>query len=171
MRISLIWAMTRNRVIGRGNALPWQLPKEMKHFRRSTLDSPVVMGRKTLESMGGPLSRRHNIVLSSRPVEFSGVHHVTSMPEALRTARRLAPTAPDIWIAGGAQVYRAALPYAHRLVCTLVNAALDGDVFFPEFDLSEWQLKKEIRYEADEENPFDFVVQYFNRISPPLALS
>ena len=171
MRISLIWAMTRNRVIGRSNTLPWHLPKEMKHFRDSTLNSPVILGRKTMESIGGILPRRHNIVLSSRPVEIDGVHRVVSMSEALRTAKRLDPTADDTWIVGGAQVYRDALPYAHRLVCTLVDTVLTGDVFFPEFDLSEWQLKREICYEADEENSFDFVVQYFNRKAPPPAQS
>ena len=170
MRISLIWAMSRNRVIGRNNSLPWHLPKEMQHFRESTRGAPVIMGRRTLESIEKPLPNRLNVMVSSNPPTISGVVWVCSVPRAIAAAILLRPETSDVWIAGGARIYEESLPYAHRLVCTVVETEVEGDVYFPEYDESEWSLTREVCHAADEDNVHDFVIRWYDRNTPALSV-
>ena len=134
MRLSLIWAMTRNRVIGRDNTLPWRLPDEMRHFMRTTLGKPVIMGRKQFDAMGKPLPKRTNIVLSRDPTFApNGAVVARTLDEAIQRARDVTNESDEAVVIGGAQIYALALPRADRLYFTLIDAEIDGDTFFPEF--------------------------------------
>lgn len=159
IRVALIWAMGENRVIGRGNTLPWRLPGEMQYFRAVTLGKPVIMGRKTFDSLAKPLPGRTNIVVSrSASVDHPRVKMARSLEEALRLAVAQAEVdgQQEIVVMGGAELYAAALPHADRLYLTLVHAEPDGDTFFPEFDGSKWREKRRLRIPADADNVFDF---------------
>lgn len=151
MRISLIVAMDENRLIGRGNALPWRLPRDLQHFKRLTLGKPVVMGRNTYDSIGRPLPDRHHIVIS-RDQAFcpQGVTVVRSLDEAFDVVER--EGAKEVMIAGGANLYKQMLPLADRLYLTEVHGAFEGDAWFPEFDRAQWQVVGQERVEADERN-------------------
>ncbi|MCC7251773.1 dihydrofolate reductase [Hyphomicrobium sp.] len=141
MRVSLIVAVAENGVIGAGGALPWKLSADLKTFRRLTMGKPLIMGRKTFQSLKGPLDGRDNIVLTTDPFfEADGVSVVHSFADALTLARTLALTrgADEIMVIGGAEVFRAALPHAGRIYWTAIDAAPEGDVSFPDLDLSEW---------------------------------
>ena len=138
MRISLIWAMAENGVIGRDNRLPWRLPVDMKHFMTTTMGKPVIMGRKTLESMKSPLPGRTNIVLTRDPLwQRDGVQVVGELSEALDLAEQqgLIDGVDETMIIGGAEIYALALPLAERLYVTRVHAEPAGDVYFPPIDL------------------------------------
>lgn len=160
-RLSLIVAMTPERVIGRDNGLPWHLPADLKHFKTVTMGKPVVMGRKTYESIGFALPGRHNIVVTSRP-DFAaeGITAVTSLDAAVRAAGAV----EEIMIIGGALLYAAALPMADRLYVTCVKASIAGDTFFPEVDWSQWLQIERSATESGEGVSFYFSV--FDRIKP-----
>jgi dihydrofolate reductase len=166
MRVCLIWAMTNNRVIGRDNRLPWHLPDEMQHFMRTTLGKPVVMGRKQFESMGKPLSKRSNIVLSRNP-EFApdGVAVVRTFDDALSYAAAVNrdPDNDEIMVIGGAEIYALALPRADRLYCTLIDAELDGDTFFPEFDMAQWREVSRSDHPIDARHAYGYSVRVLER--------
>ena len=142
VRTSLIVAVAKNGIIGANGNLPWRLSSDLKTFRRLTLGKPIVMGRKTFASLGKPLDGRDNIVVSRDPY-FSpeGVSVFNSVSEALVLARALARTngSDEVMIIGGAEIYRAALPFANRIYWTAVDAEPDGDVMFPALDDAEWQ--------------------------------
>ena len=141
MRISLIVAVAENGVIGANGTLPWRLSADLKTFRRLTMGKPLIMGRKTFQSLKGPLDGRDNIVLTTDPFfEADGVSAVNSFADALTLARTLALTrgADEVMVIGGAEVFRAALPHADRIYWTAVHAAPEGDVRFPDVDLSAW---------------------------------
>ena len=133
MTISLIWAQARNRVIGANGAIPWRLPEDMANFKALTMGSTVIMGRATWDSLPErfrPLPGRHNIVLTRQPDwSADGVEVAASLDHALATAG-------EAWVIGGAAVYEAALPHAHRIVLTEIDATYDGDTFAPELDES-----------------------------------
>lgn len=148
-RLSLIWAMDEQGLIGAGNALPWRLPADMRWFRRHTLGKPVLMGRKTFESIGRPLPDRRNLVLSHRLDALPGCEIVRS----LEAARRLAGDA-ELMVIGGAQVYALALPAAERLYLTRVHGVFEGDAFFPPVDWSHWREIHRESHPADDRNPF-----------------
>ncbi|WP_072396978.1 dihydrofolate reductase [Hyphomicrobium sp. CS1GBMeth3] len=142
MRISLIVAVAGNGVIGKNGQLPWKLSADLKTFRRLTMGKPLIMGRKTFQSLKGPLDGRDNIVLTTDPFfEADGVSVVHSFADAQTLARTLALTsgADEIMVIGGADVFRVALPHATRLYWTAVDAKPEGDVYFPDVDLSDWQ--------------------------------
>lgn len=150
MRVSLIAAMSENRVIGRDNALPWHISADLRNFRRITMGKPVVMGRRTHESIGRPLPGRTNIVLT-RAAAY-GAANVTvcrAVDEAIAAAGRAAArhAANEIVVIGGAEVYAALLPRADRLYLTLVHGTVEGDAFFPAFDRALWS---EVSREAHE---------------------
>lgn len=155
-RIALIWAMARNRVIGRKNTLPWHLPADMQHFRRLTLQHPVLMGRRTYESLRRPLPERTNIIISREPDYAAPGCLVThTIDEALRIATKHLPAAdPQLFVIGGANLYAQMLPRADRLYVTLVEADVEGDVRFPEIDWSEWREIERHGHAADEKNPY-----------------
>lgn len=142
MHISFVVAVAENGVIGVAGGLPWRLSSDMKTFRRVTMGKPVVMGRKTFQSLKKPLDGRDNIVLTQDPFfEAPGITTVPSLGDAMTLARTLALTrgADEIMIIGGAEIFRLALPLATRLYWTEVHASPEGDTRFPDIDLSGWQ--------------------------------
>ena len=153
MRISLIVALARNRVIGRDNQLPWRLSADLQHFKGLTMGKPIVMGRKTYESIGRPLPGRTNIVVT-RDSSFSaeGCRVVHSIDEALVAAGG----ADEVMIMGGENLYSQLLPRADRLYLTEVQAEVSGDAWFPEFDQTQWQELERESHRADEKNEFDY---------------
>ena len=155
MQISLIVAVAENGVIGANGELPWKLSSDLKTFRRLTLGKPVIMGRKTFQSLGKPLDARDNIVLTSDPFfEVPGVSAVDNIADAMTLARTLAATSGtnEIMVIGGAGVFRAALPLATRIYWTEVHASPEGDVHFPAIELSEWH---EVSRESLPQGPKD----------------
>ena len=159
--ISLIAALARNRVIGRDGALPWRLPDDAKHFRGTTMGKPVVMGRKTWESFGGPLEGRENVVVSRQPAYHApGATVVPSLDEALK----LLSDRDEIFIAGGEALYREALPRADRLYLTLVDAEPEGDARFPEFDRSQWRELERREHPADDRHAHAFSIVTLERV-------
>ena len=136
MRVTLIAALGRNGVIGRDNRIPWHLSEDLKRFKTLTMGHPVVMGRKTFESIGRALPGRDNVVVTrSRDFAAPGCRIVHSLTQALATAAG----AEEIFVIGGAEIYALALPLAGRLQFTEVDTSIDGDAYFPDFERSEWQ--------------------------------
>ena len=148
--ISLIAAIGRNRVIGHNNTLPWRLPADMRHFRRVTMGKPVLMGRKTFESLGKPLAGRTNIIITrDTTYAVSDCRVVHSLAEGLTTASRH----DEILVLGGADIFAQFLPHATRLYLTYVHADFEGDAFFPPFDDADWVETERSELLADTENP------------------
>ena len=159
MQISIIAAMDENRLIGNGPHIPWQMPADLRHFREMTIGKPVVMGRKTFETLKRPLAKRRNIVLT-RNRDYTapkGCIVANSVADVLKTAETLSENgASELMICGGAPIYAAFLPHASRLYLTQIHATFEGDVYFPEFDMSEWKEMKRTNCEADEKNPYPY---------------
>jgi dihydrofolate reductase len=165
-RISLIAAVARNGVIGRGNALPWHLPADLAHFKRLTLDKPILMGRRTFESLPGRLPKRTHIVVSSDPrFQPEGVA-VARTPEA---GIALAAAVPELMVIGGASMYRACLPLASRLYLTWVEAEIPGDVCFPPFDARQWREQSCRAHPADARNPLALRFVTLERLNAPAS--
>jgi dihydrofolate reductase len=143
MRISIIVAAAENGVIGSGGAMPWRMPSDLRHFRALTLGKPVIMGRKTWQSLPKrPLDGRPNIVVTRNPdFEAGGAHVVPTLVEAFVLADRLARAAggDEVFVIGGAQIYAAALPSARRIYLTRIHASPDGDATFPDPDAAEFR--------------------------------
>ena len=153
MEISLIAALDRNRLIGAGGQIPWRLPADLRYFKATTMGKPVVMGRKTHESIGRPLPGRENIVLTRRPdYRAPGCTVVHSIAAALAAAG----DAPELMVIGGSTVYGAFLPMADRLYLTYIDAAFDGDTYFPPFDREAWQVACEEAHSPDARNPYPY---------------
>lgn len=163
---ALIAARAANGVIGRDGGLPWRIPADMRHFRRITLDKPVVMGRKTWTSIGRPLPRRTNIVIS-RDVGFKadGANVADSLEAAVKLALEAAETlqANEIMVIGGEAVYAGLLPRARRLYLTEIAAEIHGDARFPDFDTSAWQLISSDPGPAEEAVPFPYRFDIWER--------
>ncbi|MBI1321006.1 MAG: hypothetical protein GC168_18935 [Candidatus Hydrogenedens sp.] len=153
MRISLIAAVARNGCIGKDGTLPWRLSADLKHFKATTLGKPVIMGRKTWDSIGRPLPGRLNIVLT-RDASFraEGAETVSSLRQALKLAEESG--AEEACIIGGEAVYREALPFADTLYLTEVDAEIDGDAWFPELDFSSFAETSRTQHPADEKNEY-----------------
>jgi len=154
MNISLIAAMAKNRVIGHNNTMPWHMPADLKRFKAITTGKPIIMGRKTFESIGKPLPHRQNIILSRQTedtlsFDTTGCTLQPSLQHALDTLKNEA----EVIIIGGANVYKQALPRAHRLYLTFIDADIDGDTFFPEWNPSQWIEVDRIAHPADANNP------------------
>jgi dihydrofolate reductase len=150
-RVSLLVAATENGVIGRNNGMPWHLPDDLKHFRALTLAKPVLMGRRTFESIGRPLPGRTNLVLTRTPNwSAAGVTVVADLEAALQAAG----PAPELVIAGGAQVYALALPRATRIYLTRIHAVIEGDTRLPDINLQEWQETARELHPADARHPY-----------------
>jgi dihydrofolate reductase len=163
MQISLIAAMGENRVIGAGNTIPWHLPADFKHFKELTTGHPVVMGRKTFESIGKPLPGRANIVITrDESYRRDGITAVTS-PEAALSAAATAEGADEVFIIGGAEIYKIFLHQANKAYLTKVEGAFEGDAFFPEVNAEEWSRVSQEEHAADEKNAFSFVFQTYER--------
>lgn len=157
--ISLIAAMANNRVIGKDNQMPWHLPADLGHFKAITLGKPIIMGRKTYESIGRPLPGRKNIVISrDKSYKLEGCETASSLEEAIT----LVSEAEEIMIIGGGNLYAQALPHADKLYLTFIDLDVDGDTRFPKYeDLKLTEIKRE-KYLKDEKNPYDYQFVDFN---------
>lgn len=166
LTVTMIAAMAHNHVIGINNELPWRLPAEMAHFRRSTIGKAVLMGRKTFQSLGRPLKDRRNIVLTRNP-EWSaeGCEAVHTVEEALSLLDGQAE-AEELVVIGGEEVYKQFLAYADKLLLTEVDAVVEGDAYFPDFNDKEWKLVSEESYESDEKNSYSFRICTYLRNKP-----
>lgn len=159
--ITLLAALGKDRSIGRGNELPWHLPDDLKRFKALTLDHTLLMGRKTAESLGRCLPNRTNLVLTrSGKVPYKGMLAVSSFEEALKYADQ-----SPLLVIGGGEIYQQALPLANRLRLTYVDAICEGaDAFFPEFDLSKWQLCFESHHDKDKHHDYAFKFVDYERL-------
>lgn len=163
MRISAIAAMSKNRVIGKDNQIPWHLPADLKFFQRTTLGHHVIMGRKNYNSIGKPLDRRTNIVLTRNPFFISsGCIVVHTLEEALAIAHT--GNEEEAFIIGGGEIYTLALDYLDRIYLTTIDLVTEGDAFFPEFDLGAWRITSEEHFSPDHKNIHPFIIQVFDRI-------
>jgi dihydrofolate reductase len=157
MRINLIVAMAKNRVIGIDNKMPWHLPADFAWFKRVTMGYPVIMGRKTFESIGRPLPGRRNIVISRNPQwRAEGCDVFASLDAAFASCKDNA----DVFVIGGATLYSEALPQTDSIYLTEVDAAPHGDTFFPALDTAQWHERSREHRGADEKNAYamDFVI-------------
>lgn len=155
MLVTAIAAMDRRGLIGSGGGLPWHLPADLRRFRRATMGKPVVMGRKTFESLSGPLDGRLNIVLSRRPLEWAGVRAARSVEAALAIAAEAG--AAEVMICGGASVYEATRDLWDRVLLTVVEGEFRGDAHFPIAALGpRWQLTEFLACAADDRNPHPY---------------
>jgi dihydrofolate reductase len=163
MRLSLIVAMTRGGVIGRGGGLPWKLSSDLKRFKALTMGHAIVMGRKTYQSLPGVLPGRNMIVISrdSRLALPAGVARASS----LRDAVRLSGTGDKPFVIGGAEIFEQALPVSDRLYVTWVEAEVTGDVTFPAVDWRQWREVSAQRHSADEKNEYDTTFCIYDRVS------
>ena len=160
MTVSLVVAAAKNNVIGRDGELPWHLPDDLRHFKRLTTGKPIIMGRRTFESIGRPLPDRHNIVMTRDPdYAAPGCDVVTSVSDALD----LAGDAAEVMVIGGGQVYHDFLPRADRIYLTRVQLEIDGDTHFPEIDAKEWQLVASEHHAADEKHAYAFEMMVLER--------
>lgn len=159
MKLSLIVAMTKNRVIGLDNQMPWHLPVDLAWFKQNTLGKPVIMGRKTFESIGKPLPKRRNIVLSRTAVAIDGVEIVTSLEQALA----LVKDETEVMIIGGGQLFAEMIVRADRLYLTEIDTILEGDTYFPVINSEEWQVSFMQTHLADEKNPYNCCFKILER--------
>ena len=162
--VSLIVAMSRNRVIGRDNAIPWHLPGELKRFKELTLGHHIVMGRRTWDSIGRLLPGRTTIIVTRNPaLRVEGALMATSLPQALKIAER----DDEIFVIGGEEIFRLALPLAHRIYLTTVDVELDGDTFMPVIDAALWRKVRSESHPADAVNPLSWVLEIYERVAAP----
>ena len=161
MKISVIVAMADNGVIGNQNRLPWHLPADLKHFKATTMGKPIIMGRKTWESIGRPLPGRTNIVVTRDPDYVAdGCVVVHGIDAALAAAA----DADEVMVIGGAEFYRQVLPRASTLYLTLVHDSFEGDAFFPELDGREWRELTREDFEPDADNPHAYSFVELERV-------
>jgi dihydrofolate reductase len=166
MIVSAIAALSKNKVIGKNNDLPWRLPDDMKFFMETTKGHHVVMGRKNYDSLHErfkPLPDRTNIVIT-RQKEFKapGCTVLNAIEPALEMARR--NSEPECFIIGGAEIYRLAMPYTSRLYLTEIDAVVEGDTFFPELNADDWKEVSRRRHPADLRHPYAFDIVVYDRI-------
>ena len=144
-RITLVAALGRNHVIGRDGGMPWHLPEDLRRFKALTLGHPLVMGRRTFDSIGRPLPGRRTIVITR---SVSWTHPEVETAHSLADAISLAGPADEVFIVGGGEIYRQALPWAHRMVLTEVDAEPDGDTTFPSWDADVWHVTERSAHEG-----------------------
>ncbi|MCC5791493.1 MAG: dihydrofolate reductase [Legionellaceae bacterium] len=162
--ISLIAAIDSQFGLGKNNQLLCHLPADLQHFKHHTMGKPIVMGRKTLESLGRALPGRRNIVLTSGSIGLPDIEQASSLPEALS----LCEDAPEVMIIGGAQVYTQFLPLADYLLITHIKATFQADVFFPPWESAQWQRMNSRAFAADEKHPHAFDIVLYQRIAGSL---
>ena len=159
--IALIAAMGRNRVIGHQGKIPWRLPADMQHFKRTTMGKPILMGRKTWESLPGVLPGRRNIVMTrNRDYVAEGADIVSGIEAAMA----ITPEASELMVIGGQQLYEQILPSANTLYLTEIDADFEGDAWFPEFDPDSWVVASEQQCEPDERNPYRYCFKTYRRL-------
>jgi dihydrofolate reductase len=158
--LSLIAAMDKNRLIGSNNALPWHLPADLAFFKRTTLAKPIVMGRKTYESIGKPLPGRRNIVVTRNPsYEAPGCDVVAGVDEAMQLCASL----PEIMLIGGASLYQQSIGLADSLYITKIHHTFQGDTWFPEYDEKAWKVELQEDFDPDERNSYAYSFVKFVR--------
>ena len=165
-RLAMMAAKAANNVIGRNNALPWYLPNDLKYFKQVTFGKPVIMGRKTWDSLGKPLPGRTNIVITRQPdFQAEGAKVVATLDEAVTMAENVAfiEGQDEAVVMGGAEIYALALPKADRLYLTEVHAEVEGDTWFPEYDTSEWKEIGREDFPAEGPNPYDYSFVVYER--------
>ncbi|MCZ4244907.1 dihydrofolate reductase [Pedobacter punctiformis] len=161
-KISIAVAVGENYAIGKNNQLLWHMPADLKFFKQTTSGHTVIMGRKTFDSVGRPLPNRRNIVISrDKNLKIEGVEVVNSLDEALSISKN---EEKDIFIVGGAEIYRQALPKTDTLFLTTIHHHFDADTFFPEIDKSEWKEVRSETHQADEKNPYDYTFSVLERV-------
>lgn len=159
--ITIVVAMGLKNEIGANNQLLWHLPKDLKHFKEITSGHPIIMGRKTYESIGKPLPNRTNIVVSTKKDWFEeGILIVGSLKEAIKFAKKMDE---EIFIIGGGNIYEQTIDLAEKLEVTQVNAELKADIFFPKINPKIWNKTNEVSHEKDEKNEYDFSFQTYER--------
>jgi len=159
---TIVVAMGEKNEIGADNQLLWHLPKDLKHFKDLTSGHPIIMGRKTYESIGKALPNRTNIVISRKKNWFEeGILIVGSIKEAVKFAKKIDE---NVFIIGGGNIYEQTMEVADKLEVTLVKAELKADTFFPKIDPKIWKLTEEVFHEKDEKNQYDFSFQTYNKI-------
>jgi len=161
MKISIVAAMGRNRVIGKSNTMPWHMPADLKYFKALTMGKPMIMGRKTFESIGKALAGRRTIVLTTQQgLELPGCEVFNSLEAALEVL----VGCDEIMIVGGAQIYEQIMPSVHCMYLTFIEHEFEGDAFFPEWDESEWQVVSEEYHKADEKHKYHYRFVKLERI-------
>jgi dihydrofolate reductase len=151
--ISHIVAFSNNRVIGVNNEMPWHLPNDLKHFKKTTLNKPILMGRKTYDSIGKPLPKRRNLVLTrQQDLQIEGCEVVNSIAQAYE----LCKNDPELMIIGGADLYEQTLNDTERVYATLVDCDIDGDVYYPKIDLKNWKLINSEKHAQDEKHNYPY---------------
>ncbi len=163
MIITGIVAIGKNNEIGKDNTLPWYLPNDLKFFKRQTLDHPIIMGRKCFESIGKPLPKRTNIILTRDPFFIVSNCLICSNPEeALELASQT--ETDEVFIIGGGQIYETFMPYLDKLIITQVDVEIpDADIFFPVWDKNEWELTHKKSHSADEKNEYNHTFRTYKR--------
>lgn len=160
MRISIIAAMSSNRAIGLSDGLPWHLPADLKRFKQLTMGRPMIMGRKTFDTIGRPLPGRLTIVVTRR-TDFA--HPGVLVAHSIEDALDQAGDVEEIFIAGGGEIYRLTLDVADRIYLTVIHQEFEGDAFFPPFDESKWEVVEEQEFHPDEQNPLRFTFLTLDR--------
>ena len=161
MIISIITAMDMNQLIGKDNGLPWKIPADLQFFKKVTMSKPIIMGRKTFESIGRPLPGRQNIIITrDKTYTAEGCDVIYSIDDAVEVAGDV----EEVMVIGGANIYQQFLNKADRLYLTRVMGKFDGDAWFPELDFSQWALSEKEDHQADEKNECDYSFQVFNRV-------
>ncbi|MPZ43495.1 MAG: dihydrofolate reductase [Betaproteobacteria bacterium] len=161
-RISLIVAMSRNRVIGRNNAIPWRIPAELARFKQLTMGHHIVMGRKSWESIGRLLPGRTTVIVTRNPdLRVQGALIAASLPQALG----LAAQDEEIFVIGGAEIFRLALPLAQRIYLTTVEIDIEGDTFMPHVDPAAWRCVSSESHPPDATNPLAWVLEIYHRVA------
>lgn len=157
--ISFIVAMDDNNVIGHQNQLPWQLPADLAYFKKITIGHPIIMGRKTYESIGRPLPGRRNIVITrDTSYQADGIDIVHSIDEAVKLVGE-----DEAFIIGGANIFEQAFEYAQKLYITYIHEVFIGDTYFRKFNLNEWELESSVKGIKDEKNHYDYEFVVYNR--------
>jgi dihydrofolate reductase len=163
-KIAIVVAMAANRVIGRDNRLPWRLPADLRHFRQVTLGKPILMGRKTHESIGRPLPERTNIVVT-RDAAYTAPGCI--VVHSIESALRAAAGSDEVMVIGGTDFFWQLLPRAERIYLTLIHAEFEGDALFPELNASEWRETERTDCAPDEKNPWSYSFVRLERVTRP----
>jgi dihydrofolate reductase len=159
MTISIIVAIADNYAIGKNNQLLWHMPNDLKHFREITSGRTIIMGRKTFESVGKPLPKRRNIVVTRQDMDIPGCEVVRSIDEGLA----LCSGEDEVFIGGGAEIYKQAMDKTDRIYLTIIHKTFDADTFFPEIDYSQWNEVSREYFEPDDKNPLPYSFIQLNR--------
>lgn len=161
MKLSMIAALAKNRVIGKDNKMPWHLPADLQFFKKTTMGSPIIMGRKTYDSIARPLPGRLNIVLSrDKKLQIDGCTVVDSLQRALEAAKGH----NEVFITGGSHLYNSYLENADRLYLTLIDQEFEGDTFFPDYTQYQWKQIRKETHRAEEKNPHSYTFLILDRL-------